>query len=176
LPKTFLHPVLQSGIQTVHRPPSPRANWSSNISATGIQNRQTKTKTPHLKVHKFGDFFKEVRKSIFSASNIAVQYKFFKNHRFKHFRSFENKKMDNKRFFPLSYFYLLFLQKYLKKFATKPLILLIRGICLSYSACCFYGFRAPELLGFQDICPRPDPCPDCAMMGPLRYPWFKHKK
>ncbi|XP_023337946.1 uncharacterized protein LOC111708717 isoform X2 [Eurytemora carolleeae] len=32
----------------------------------------------------------------------------------------------------------------------------------------YFGDRAPELLGFQDICPKQEPCPDCASMGPLR--------
>ena len=32
----------------------------------------------------------------------------------------------------------------------------------------YFGDRSPELLGFEDICPKRDPCPDCASMGPLR--------
>ena len=32
----------------------------------------------------------------------------------------------------------------------------------------YFGDRAPELLGFEDICPKRPPCPDCASMGPLR--------
>jgi len=32
----------------------------------------------------------------------------------------------------------------------------------------YFGDRAPELLGFEDMCPKREPCPDCALMGPLR--------
>ena len=32
----------------------------------------------------------------------------------------------------------------------------------------YFGDRSPELLGFEDICPVREPCPDCASMGPLR--------
>lgn len=32
----------------------------------------------------------------------------------------------------------------------------------------YFGDRPPELLGFEDICPKRPPCPDCANMGPLR--------
>jgi len=32
----------------------------------------------------------------------------------------------------------------------------------------YFGDRAPELLGFEDICPAREPCPDCASMGPMR--------
>ena len=33
----------------------------------------------------------------------------------------------------------------------------------------YFGDRSPELLGFEDICPKRPPCPDCANMGPLRF-------
>ena len=32
----------------------------------------------------------------------------------------------------------------------------------------YFGDRPPQLLGFEDICPKRPPCPDCANMGPLR--------